>query len=240
MNFKQNHKLDCNALSEILRDCSFSDSGKYRVLREAIHLNAFARKEVIPIYDLVCELEDPLHLRSELSIEDMPYELVDGIYVSYICDEIFYSAGWMANYFSSTEEHIWSVATKNKTPLTHVYVWDEITDTYSYQLGFPKSIFEQNLVFLFLTWSNPKTKEKPESYVYFISSGSAIKIGMSACPESRLTSLQTANSNQLKLLKVVKGGSQKEQSFHREFQHLRLEGEWFQHSQEILQFIESL
>ena len=64
--------------------------------------------------------------------------------------------------------------------------------------------------------------------VYFISDGERIKIGFTTDIRQRLNSLQTANSNKLKLLyRIDDGGHALEKHIHEMCERYRLEGEWF-------------
>lgn len=73
-------------------------------------------------------------------------------------------------------------------------------------------------------------------YVYFISDETAIKIGKSDNPLTRLSSLQTGNPRELKLL----GSSPllEESDVHLKFNEYRIRGEWFTCEPEIIQFCE--
>ena len=82
---------------------------------------------------------------------------------------------------------------------------------------------------------------KPPSWVYFIfdEDNQAIKIGRSTNPLHRLSELQVGNSKSLGLLKIIDGGAELEHKLHKKFKDLRLNGEWFKATQELLQFIDS-
>lgn len=79
------------------------------------------------------------------------------------------------------------------------------------------------------------------SQVYFIQVGRSgtgpIKIGISVDFASRLAALQAANPYQLVTLGVFPGGLTVERLMHSWFKHLRLNGEWFRASPELLAFI---
>lgn len=78
--------------------------------------------------------------------------------------------------------------------------------------------------------------------VYFIQAGEKgpIKIGWSQEVDKRIATLQTANACKLTLLGTVPGTMETERAYHQKFSHLRLEAEWFQYSQEILDFISEI
>jgi hypothetical protein len=75
--------------------------------------------------------------------------------------------------------------------------------------------------------------------VYFIQSGDngPIKIGISHNPKSRLTELQTAHHDKLRILKVVDGDERREGGLHSKFEKYRLNGEWFKNDPELLSYI---
>jgi hypothetical protein len=65
--------------------------------------------------------------------------------------------------------------------------------------------------------------------IYFIKDAvtQAVKIGYSKNAKKRLNGLQTATPNQLVLLGTIPGGLEHEAEFHRRFEKLQLQGEWF-------------
>ena len=73
---------------------------------------------------------------------------------------------------------------------------------------------------------NAKIKAKPE-FVYFLRSGSLVKIGCSSNPRARLRQLTTGNAFGLRLEAVVAGGRKVEQELHRRFAAYRHQAEWF-------------
>jgi hypothetical protein len=64
-------------------------------------------------------------------------------------------------------------------------------------------------------------------YVYFLRTGSTVKIGYSAKPLNRCGELKTGFSEPISTLVAVPGTLTDERNFHREFEKFRLEGEWF-------------
>lgn len=79
--------------------------------------------------------------------------------------------------------------------------------------------------------------EQLGGFVYFIQEeGGAIKIGSSDSPQNRLMELQTANPRKLSLLGKIRGGY-REKEIHARFVHLRRSGEWFEATDELLEFI---
>jgi len=79
-------------------------------------------------------------------------------------------------------------------------------------------------------------------YVYFIQgeSGGAIKIGLSNNPQNRLKVLQTGYPDTLKILAIVVGDIKKEKLFHKKYDHIRLNGEWFKPAKELMDEIKHL
>lgn len=81
----------------------------------------------------------------------------------------------------------------------------------------------------------------PTSWVYFIQStqGGPVKIGYSANPVGRLSTLQTAHAHPLKIIGRMVGGLAVERSLHTLFaaDRVRPDGEWFRPSAALLAFI---
>jgi excisionase family DNA binding protein len=77
--------------------------------------------------------------------------------------------------------------------------------------------------------------------VYFIQDGEGgpIKIGTTGDLYSRLDSLQTANARNLKLLGYQTGGYGVERALHDKFDRSKIRGEWFEPSDEILEYIKN-
>lgn len=78
--------------------------------------------------------------------------------------------------------------------------------------------------------------------VYFIQAGDdgPIKIGFSGDPAKRLSSLQTANPQPLRLIGVLPGGKDVEATMHSAFSSHRLRGEWFNPDPSILGLLDQL
>lgn len=83
---------------------------------------------------------------------------------------------------------------------------------------------------------------KYKGYVYFVQgmSGGAIKIGYSTDPEVRLKTLQTSYPDILKVLCLIPGNANTESKYHKAFEHLKLNGEWYKPDKEIFDEIEKL
>lgn len=76
-------------------------------------------------------------------------------------------------------------------------------------------------------------------YVYFIRSGPTgpIKIGWALDVEQRINTLQTGNPEKIELLGYVTGTVLDEMELHRNFDSVRLRGEWFNPAEELLSFV---
>jgi hypothetical protein len=85
----------------------------------------------------------------------------------------------------------------------------------------------------------PRARPVAPTFVYFIRAGAAgpIKIGYSATPVDRLSTLQTATHEALTLLAHVAGDVDDERRLHDRFAHLRQRGEWFRAEQDLLDLI---
>lgn len=77
--------------------------------------------------------------------------------------------------------------------------------------------------------------------VYFISSGVAIKIGVTQnAVRKRLAQIQREAADELTVLATFPTPPASEFDAHQRFAHLRIGGEWFHHDQEILAYIEEM
>ena len=74
--------------------------------------------------------------------------------------------------------------------------------------------------------------------IYFISDGTAIKIGRSHNVTARLKDLNCGNSNRLSLLASIEGHSKQETAVHVELAEFKLQGEWFRDCAEVRSAIE--
>lgn len=77
--------------------------------------------------------------------------------------------------------------------------------------------------------------------IYFVQpiDGGPIKIGTTIRLTERFGQLEKDWGAPLKILAVMDGRFSTENELHRQFNHLRLRGEWFSPSEELLSFIES-
>ncbi|HCX66930.1 GIY-YIG nuclease family protein [Parvibaculum sp.] len=76
-----------------------------------------------------------------------------------------------------------------------------------------------------------------KSVVYFIGDEEFVKIGYTTSLEARFKALRTSSPRPLKVHHVLFGGRDDERELHQRFSHLRVEGEWFCLSGELLKFI---
>ena len=75
--------------------------------------------------------------------------------------------------------------------------------------------------------------------VYFVQSrlGGPIKIGLTTEPKQRLKQLQNGSPIPLQILGALRGDEKVEAAIHERFRKLRLHGEWFEPSMELVEFI---
>lgn len=76
----------------------------------------------------------------------------------------------------------------------------------------------------------------PETTIYLIRAGDAVKIGHARDVATRLRRLRVDNAAEVELLVAIRGTLQGEARIHLKFEHLRLRGEWFVASDELLEF----
>lgn len=76
--------------------------------------------------------------------------------------------------------------------------------------------------------------------IYFISADETnkIKIGFSNDVKNRLKQLQTSCPFELKVLLLIEGDEAKEKELHIKFKKYRVNGEWFEHVEQLTKFIE--
>lgn len=84
--------------------------------------------------------------------------------------------------------------------------------------------------------------------VYFVRCGQHIKIGYSVDPKRRIRNLPYSvilpadfnHAAELEVLRVIDGGFDVESALHKRFHHLRVAGEWFNATPELIRDIEDL
>ena len=75
------------------------------------------------------------------------------------------------------------------------------------------------------------------TYVYAISDGTHIKIGVSTRPKNRLKTLSTGNAKKLILIGYVLGSYAIEKDLHRRFRKVRNNGEWMYATDELIEYL---
>lgn len=72
--------------------------------------------------------------------------------------------------------------------------------------------------------------------VYFIQAAEngPVKIGVADDPVKRITALQTAHHENLRLIRLLDGDSELEKVLHRRFSDIHVRGEWFRFTPELL------
>ena len=92
--------------------------------------------------------------------------------------------------------------------------------------------------------SPDEIKDRPmktsDPIVYFIEGDGKIKIGVAQYVESRLRVLQAGSPVPLKILAVCPGGYERESELHKRFADTRLYGEWFEASEDLMDFIQDM
>lgn len=83
-------------------------------------------------------------------------------------------------------------------------------------------------------------RRNSKSYIYFVQSGNAVKIGISCDPKMRLKSMATSHHGKLILLATMPGNRSREAALHRKFKTHRIKGEWFQLVPAIIKYIASI
>jgi hypothetical protein len=76
-----------------------------------------------------------------------------------------------------------------------------------------------------------------ENYIYAISDGESIKIGVSQNIDRRLSTLSTGNATQLKLIGFFSGGYELEREIHSRFVKVRDNGEWMKPTPDFIEYL---
>jgi hypothetical protein len=74
-------------------------------------------------------------------------------------------------------------------------------------------------------------------WVYFAKAGQRVKIGKANDVASRIATLQTGCPDKIEVVKTVWGGTPVERIYHKQFAHLRENGEWFRHEGDLAEFL---
>jgi len=79
---------------------------------------------------------------------------------------------------------------------------------------------------------------RARQFIYFITyEDGPIKIGKARNASARLKELQTAHPWKLEIIGVMAGHENLERALHARFSHIRMNGEWFRRTEEIMNFI---
>ena len=81
---------------------------------------------------------------------------------------------------------------------------------------------------------------KNKKFIYAISNGNNIKIGISNNPKRRLKQLNTGSDKNLYLLGYFEGDLELEKWIHNNFVKVRFNSEWMIASQELLEYLNSV
>ena len=84
------------------------------------------------------------------------------------------------------------------------------------------------------------SKQSSPKYIYFVlaKESNKIKIGISHDPLRRVRALKTGTWSDLEFLGCLPGVEEDEKNIHKQWQHLHVKGEWFELSQDMLDWIE--
>lgn len=74
-------------------------------------------------------------------------------------------------------------------------------------------------------------------YVYAITDGASIKIGVARRPQQRCKALSTGNATKLTMLGYFPGGFDLEKQLHQRFASSRGKGEWFKPSPDLIEYL---
>ncbi|HEY4452341.1 MAG TPA: GIY-YIG nuclease family protein [Solirubrobacteraceae bacterium] len=77
-------------------------------------------------------------------------------------------------------------------------------------------------------------------YVLLDGESNAVKIGRTTDLRGRPRDLQTGNPRELELVSAWRGNASQEREMHAEFQHLRIRGEWFACTDDLLRYVRNL
>ena len=83
-----------------------------------------------------------------------------------------------------------------------------------------------------------RTMPTGEGYVYFMDGGDTVKIGFSRSLEARFKKMKTDLPSGLQLLHIEPGTFRTKKVLHRHFAELRVRGEWFRKTDDLMAYIE--
>ena len=75
--------------------------------------------------------------------------------------------------------------------------------------------------------------------IYFLKSDKYVKIGYSKNPKKRISILKISIPFEMEVIGIIEGDLKKESQLHRMFSKLRVQGEWFLLTEEIIDYIRS-
>jgi len=114
-------------------------------------------------------------------------------------------------------------------------------DELGYKFHEPRLLIKDSIRRNYNQWTVKKTKkESTPQDVYFIQGeyGGPIKIGIANDIQSRLASHQTGSPVILRIVGISSNGGKKlESKLHKQFADIRLHGEWFEATPELLSYI---
>ena len=117
-----------------------------------------------------------------------------------------------------------------------IKMYDEqnITDAYIKELD--SEAREEEMRKWFELKKTPKKCVKDDLYLILDESSKKLKIGRSKNVNKRLRQLQTSNSGVLSILFTIKGMGYREESVHKKFAHLHINGEWYEYDKSIIDY----
>lgn len=77
-------------------------------------------------------------------------------------------------------------------------------------------------------------------YVYAITDGTHIKVGVAKRPMKRLQELSTGNANQLRMLGFFQGGFALEKEIHKKHEKVRDNGEWLYATENLVSYLNEM
>lgn len=83
-----------------------------------------------------------------------------------------------------------------------------------------------------------KNRMTEDGFIYFVTDGTAIKIGFTKDVVKRIGQLQVPHASPLKCLGSISALRYHEKMLHGRFRHLRIKGEWFQLHDDIIELLD--
>lgn len=106
-------------------------------------------------------------------------------------------------------------------------------------IGFHKNIYLPGKGFVDYTMY--KIEENHKGYVYLIKSNNYFKIGKTKNIKQRISSLQTSSATHIELIHTIKTSNYHkiEKELHKKFENQHIKGEWFNLSEEDIEYIKN-